>query len=132
MNLTVYEVGGERVVIEAENNYYLFYRQQGISIEISPQTHWWCAWQCTTTTDIDRIEFTVELTGLAAEYATRGECNKCGSLDIMGPSFWGYSVPSAFSRARYAGIVRIKGQTYEINGTVLYSAPFPPTPPPGD
>ena len=119
--LTVYERGGEQIVVEAENNYYFLYRKQGISIQVAPTTHWWCAWLCTSTTKIDRISFRVELTGPTGDYAASGECNNCGSLDVMGPSYWGYSVPAAYSRASYAGTVRIKGETYEIDGVALYS-----------
>src|SRR5438876_1317909 len=51
-----YNFGGQTVSVTPRSVYYWFYRSQGVSIEVSPERHWWCLWICTTTTDVDAIQ----------------------------------------------------------------------------
>lgn len=118
--MAVHELGGEEIEVTPRSRYYWFYRRQGVAIEVSPSRHWWCAWLCSTTTEIDEIRCTIVLSGDVADHEASGSCRDCGRLNVMGPAFWGAGVPQHYRQARYAGTVRIEGSAYEIAGSVLY------------
>lgn len=118
--MAVHELGGEKIEVTPRSRYYWFYRRQGVSIEVSPSRHWWCAWLCTTTTEIDEIRCSIVLSGNVADHEASGSCSDCGRLNVMGPPFWGAGVPQPYQQARYAGTVRIEGRAHEIAGSVLY------------
>ena len=119
--MAVHEVGGQSVEVTAKSTYYWFYRRQGISVKVSPRRHWWCLWLCSSTTEIDAIRCTAVLSGVVADYEATGSCTECGSLSIMGPSFWGGSVSQAYQQARYEGNVTIDGQSHSISGSITFS-----------
>lgn len=118
--MTVFALGGQQVVVDPKNQYFFFFRRQGISIQISPKTHWWCAWLCSSTTNVDAIECSANLTGITGGFQASGECSDCGSLDVMGPSFWGFGVPAAYGEVSYKGTVRIDGRGYEFGGSSVF------------
>jgi hypothetical protein len=118
--VTVFAVGGQQVVVEPKNQYYFVFHRQGISIEITPVTHWWCAWLCSSTTSVDQIECSITLSGVTADIQAGGTCSDCGSMDVVGPSYWGYRVPAAYTQVGYSGRVRINGQGYEISGSFIF------------
>jgi hypothetical protein len=117
-----YQFGGKTIQVNTRSVYYWFYRSQGVSIEVDPERHWWCLWVCTTTSDIDRIQCSIVLTGFAQEAQASGACNGCGSLNVMGPGYWGLGVPQGFQRVTYTGTVQINRITYPIGGAMLYTA----------
>ena len=118
--MAVHDVGGEKIEVTPSSKYYWFYRRQGILVEISPKRKWWCAWLCSSTTEIDEIRCSIVLSGVVPDHETSGNCSKCGNLRVMGPAYWGASVPKAYLQARYAGSVRIRGNVYTINGSVIF------------
>jgi hypothetical protein len=119
--MPVHDVGGEKVVVSTRSQNFFIYRRQGISIEVSPKKNWWCLWLCSSTKKIDRIEASIQLTGIAAPAEASGQCSNCGSLNVMGPAFWGFNVPNAYQQVSYRGSVRIKGQSFPISGSMVYS-----------
>jgi hypothetical protein len=117
----IYDRGGESVDVNARNLYLWVYRSQGISVEISPDRHWWCLWICTTTTDVDSIQFTILLEGqVLPPVRASASCTNCGSMNVVGWSGWGAGVPQAYQRVTYNGTVKIKGVPYAIEGVTLF------------
>jgi hypothetical protein len=119
-----FELGGETIVVSAKSRYYWFYRRQGLSIQVSPKSHWWCLWLCTDTTEIDAIRCSVVLTSeVVSNYEASGSCTDCGGLTIWGPKYWGASVPQAYSAARYDGVAVIDDVPYPFNGVEFFGTP---------
>jgi hypothetical protein len=116
-----HSAGSETVSVSPRTRNFFFYRSMGISIEISPERHWWCLWLCSSTTSIDQIRCTISLSGNAGEAEANGQCTNCGSLNIMGPSFWGFNVPKPYEQVRYQGVVVIDKQSYSFEGNIVYS-----------
>ena len=106
------------VVVPKDSNWF-FYRRQGITVEVAPDSHWWCLWLCTTTTTVDRITATAYMSGASTAVA-QGSCTSCGSLDVMGPAYWGFNVPRAYDRVSWSGTITVHGMTYGFSGAALY------------
>ena len=113
--------GSETVSVTPRTRNLFFYRSMGISVEISPETHWWCLWLCSSTTSIDRIRCHIELSGLAGEASANVECANCGSLNVMGPSFWGFNVPKPYEQVHFRGEAVVEGKTFPFEGDIVYS-----------
>jgi hypothetical protein len=118
--MAVFNVGSQSVVVSTRSQNYWFFRKQGIKIEVSPDRHWWCLWLCSSTTSIDAIQCYIHLTGVAPDADATNKCSSCGSLDVMGPAFWGLSVPQPFQSVAFEGTVQISGTRYPISGTLVY------------
>ena len=114
-----HSVGGETIVVSPRSRNFFFYRSQGVSIEVSPERHWWCLWLCSSTTSIDLIQCAINLSGLAPDADANGQCSDCGSLNVMGPAFWGFNIPQPFQRVTYSGIVQINGERFPISGSIV-------------
>ena len=112
---------GHTVVVNPASQNFFFARRQGVSIQIDPQSHWWCAFLCSSTTTVDEIACTTELSGAVQAVSASGDCHSCGSLSVMGPWFFGVNVPQAFSRADSKITVTISGQKFDIADTVLFN-----------
>ena len=124
--MTDFNFGGERIEVRAKSRYFWFYRRQGLSIQVSPHSHWWCLWFCSSTTDVNSIRCSGVLTSTTvAEYEIDGSCSDCGSLTLWGPAFWGAAVPQAYQTVRYSGTIVIKGEAYEFSGVEFFGTPPP-------
>lgn len=127
-----YHFGGETVVLSPRDVNYLIARQQGVTIEVSPQRHWWCLWLCSTTNSIQSIECAITLNGPSAPSISEGtSCTKCGSLSVWGPVRWGFLPPQDYCQVHVDAILRINNTNYEIHDNFLIgSKPCEPQPPP--
>lgn len=124
--MTDFNLGGERIEVRAKSRYYWFYRRQGLSIRVSPESHWWCLWLCGSTTDVDAIRCSAVLTSTTvADYETSGSCSDCGSLALWGPKFYGLGVPQAYQTVRYSGSVVIDGEAHSFSGVEFFGTPPP-------
>jgi hypothetical protein len=122
--VTDFNLGGERIEVRAKSRYYWFYRKQGLSIRVSPESHWWCLWLCSSTTDVDSIRCSAVLTSnTVADYETSGSCSDCGSLTLWGPTYWGAGVPQAYQTVRYSGSAVINGEAYPFSGVEFFGTP---------
>jgi hypothetical protein len=122
--VTDFNLGGKRIEVRAKSRYYYFYRRQGLSIRVSPETHWWCLWLCSDTTKVDSIRCSAVLTGTTVgDFEPSGSCSDCGSLTLWGPTMWGVGVPQAYQTVRYSGSVVIDGQGYELSGIEFFGTP---------
>lgn len=117
-----HSIGGATIDVSDGSSYYWFYRRQGISIEIEPERKWYCLWLCTAASDdADEIECSVTLRGGAVrDHHTSESCSNCDGLDVMGPAYWGASVPQAYGAADYNLSVEIDGEYGQFSGTVLF------------
>jgi hypothetical protein len=121
-----FELGGERVVVRSKSRYFWFYRRQGLSVEVSPDSHWWCLWLCTTTTEVDSIRCSMVLTSdVLSDCETSKSCSDCGSLTLWGPAMYGAGVPQAYQTVRYSGAVVISGVAYPFSGVEFFGTPPP-------
>jgi hypothetical protein len=118
--MPVHNAGSEEIVVSPRSQNFFLYRRQGISIQVSPKRRPWCLWLCSSTKNIDRIEGSVLLSGLAQETEAANQCTNCGSMNIMGPSFWGINIPQAYQKVDYRGSVQIKGQEFSFTGAIVY------------
>jgi hypothetical protein len=111
--------GGLTVVVVPRSVFAFFFRQQGVSIQVNPETHWWCLWLCASTTSVQKISASITLSGANVAHAT-GQCTNCGSLNVMGPTYWGINVPKAFERVAWSGTIRANSVTYPLSGAALF------------
>jgi hypothetical protein len=111
--------GGLTVVVLPRNVFAFFFRQQGVSIQVNPESHWWCLWLCSTTTSVEKISAAILLTGANVAHAS-GQCINCGSLNVMGPNYWGFNVPNAFQRVGWTGAIQAHGVSYPFQGAGLF------------
>jgi len=50
--MTVFNIAGRDVHLDTYKTSWpwsVVWKQQGVEIQVNPETHWWCAWLCTTT-----------------------------------------------------------------------------------
>ncbi len=122
--MTIFSLGGKRVVVKTTSTYLFFYRRQGLSVEVNPSSHWWCLGLCTTTDEIDALRCAAEFVrdGDVVDQKS-GTCADCGSLGLNGPRQYGYGVPQAYQLARYQGVATISGNTYSFSGIEWYGTP---------
>jgi hypothetical protein len=80
----------------------LFRVFQGITVKVDPKRKWYCLWLCSTSSEVDRIQASIELQGPVVQPAqAQGECNDCGSLRVTGPQWTGNAVP--YAQVTYGG-----------------------------
>jgi hypothetical protein len=127
-----YHFGGETVVLSPRDVNYIIARQQGVTIEISPQKHWWCLWLRSTKNTIQSIQCSITLNGPSAPSVSKGtSCAKCGSLDVWGPVSWGILPPQDYCQVHVDAVLRINNNTYEIHDNfIIGNKPCGPQPSP--
>lgn len=122
--MTVFDLGGQRVVVSAKTRYYYVYRRQGLTVQVNPKSHWWCAWQCTTHTEIDSIRCRIELIADGVvDHVANGGCSDCGKMALWGPAMYGFSVPAKYQSVRYSGVAVIDDDSFPFNGVEFYGTP---------
>ncbi len=127
-----YHFGGETVVLSIRDANYIIVRRQGVTIEVSPQRHWWCLWLCVTHTTVQLIECSATFNGPSAPSIAKGNsCTQCGSLGVWGPARAGFLPPQDYCQVHVDAALRIKNNNYEIHGDFLIgNQPCGPQPPP--
>lgn len=112
-------VGGLNVVVIPNSSWWFFWASWGVSIKVNPESHWWCLWLCSSTTNVERITASIALTGANFAHGY-GQCTNCGSMNVMGPTYWGYAVPNPFERVAWYGTIQVHGATYPFQGAALF------------
>jgi hypothetical protein len=62
--MTVFNIAGRDVQVDTYKTWWplsVVWKQQGVEIQVNHETHWWCAWLCTTTENAKSIECTIKL-----------------------------------------------------------------------
>jgi hypothetical protein len=108
--------GGLAIAVAPSDENFWFFRRQGISVSINPETHWWCLWLCSTTTNVEHISASITLAGGAGYVGASEQCSNCGSLSVWGPSYWGFGVPQAYQVVYWYGLVQANHSYYPFQG----------------
>ncbi len=123
--MAVFQLGGKNIQVDTYQTSWpasIFYKRQGVKIQVNPDSHWWCLWLCSSTDDIDEIGCTIVLhSSLEQDTEAKDSCTSCGDLTVEGPATWGYSPPWPYGTVDYNGTVRIDGTTYPFEGSLVFS-----------
>ncbi len=102
--MAAHQVGGSTILVEASDQNFFFARRQGVTITIDPTRRWWCLFLCKTAgREVRELNCSIQLSGLVQTTNAQDSCTRCGSLRVMGPFFFGFNVPRAFTRVAYEG-----------------------------
>jgi len=123
--MTVFNIAGRNVQVDTYQTPWpvsIFFKQQGVRIQVNPQTHWWCLWLCTTTDNADAIECTIKLeSALVPPVTARNSCTRCGDLTVRSAGAAGFSGPWPFQSVEFKGSVRFDNGAGAITGSLVYS-----------
>jgi len=123
--MTVFKIAGRDVQVDTYQTSWpvsVFWKQQGVRIQVNPQTHWWCAWLCTTTDNAKAIECTIRLeSAIVPAVTAKNSCTNCGDLTIRSGGSVGFSAPWQFQSVEFDGNVRFDDGAGEVKGTLIYS-----------
>jgi len=123
--MAVFQLGGKSIQVDPYKTSWpasIFYKRQGVQVQVNPDSHWWCLWLCSSTDDVDQIGCAIVLhSSLEQDTEAKGSCRKCGDLTVEGPATWGFSSPWPYGSVDYGGTVQIEGTTYPFQGSLVYS-----------
>ena len=123
--MAVFQLGGKSIQVDPYKTSWpasIFYKRQGVQVQVNPDSHWWCLWLCSSTDDVDQIGCAIVLhSSLEQTTEAKGSCRKCGDLTVEGPATWGFSSPWPYGSVDYSGTVQIEGTTYPFQGSLVYS-----------
>jgi len=123
--MTVFNIAGRNVQVDTYKTSWplsIFFKQQGVEIQVNPQTHWWCLWLCTTTDNADAIECTIRLEGpLVPPVTAKNSCTNCGDLTVRSSGTVGFSAPWQFQSVAFRGVVRFSDGSGAIDGSLVFS-----------
>jgi len=123
--MSVFSIAGRKVQVDTYQTPWpasIFFKQQGVRIQVNPQTHWWCAWLWTTTDNADAIDCAIELKGaLMPPTTARNSCTRCGDLTVRASGSVGFSGPWPFQSVEFNGTVRFPDGAGTIAGALVYS-----------
>jgi hypothetical protein len=123
--MAVFQLGGKNIQVDPYKTSWpasIFYKRQGVQIQVNPDSHWWCLWLCSSTDDVDQIGCSIVLhSSLVQDTESKGSCANCGDLTVEGPATWGFSAPWPYGSVDYRGTVEIDGNTYAFEGSLVYS-----------
>jgi hypothetical protein len=122
--MAVFQLGGKDIQVDTYKTSWplnIFYKRQGVEVQVNPDSHWWCLWLCSSTDDVDQIACTIELhSSLTPDVGAKDSCSNCGDLTVEGPSSWGVSGPWPFASVSFTGTVTIDGSAYGFEGSLNY------------
>jgi hypothetical protein len=123
--MTVFNIAGREIHVDTYKTSWpisIVYKRQGVEIQVNPQTHWWCAWLCTTTDNADVIECVITLESAIEQPVTvKNSCMNCGDLIVRSGASWGISAPWEFQSVAFRGIVRFDDGSGAMEGSLVYS-----------
>ena len=121
----VFQLGGKKIQVDTYKTSWplnIFYKRQGVQIQVNPDSHWWCLWLCSSTDDIQAIDCTIVLrSSLGQDDSAKDSCTNCGDLTVEGPASWGVSAPWAYASVDFSGTVGIDGETWPLEGSLVFS-----------
>ena len=47
--MATFDLGGKTIQVDTHRTWWplsVFYKRQGVTVQVNPETHWWCAWLC--------------------------------------------------------------------------------------
>jgi hypothetical protein len=118
--MPVHNVGGEEIVVRLALKISFYTADRVFQLTFLQSVEYGASGFVLPRQNIDRIECSILLSGLAQEAEAANQCTNCGSMNIMGPAFWGVNIPQAYQRVEYRGRVQIKGEEFSITGSIVY------------
>src|SRR5437016_12599665 len=77
----VFQLGGKKIQVDTYKTSWplnIFYKRQGVQIQVNPDSHWWCLWLCSSTDDIQAIDCTIVLrSSLGQDNSAKDSCTNC-------------------------------------------------------
>lgn len=123
--MTVFNIAGRDVHVDTYKTSWpwsVVWKQQGVEIQVDPETHWWCAWLCTTTENAKSIECTIKLeSAIVPAVTAQNSCTNCGDLTVKSDGTVGFSAPWQFQSVEFVATVRFDDGAGEIKGALVYS-----------
>jgi hypothetical protein len=123
--MTVFNIAGRDVHVDTYKTSWpwsVVWKQQGVEIQVNPETHWWCAWLCTTTENAKSIECTIKLeSAIVPAVTAQNSCTNCGDLTVKSDGTVGFSAPWQFQSVEFVATVRFDDDAGEIKGALVYS-----------
>ncbi len=123
--MTVFNIAGRDVHVDTYKTSWpwsVVWKQQGVEIQVNPETHWWCAWLCTTTENAKSIECTIKLeSAIVPAVTAQNSCTNCGDLTVKSDGTVGFSAPWQFQSVEFVATVRFDDGAGEIEGALVYS-----------
>lgn len=123
--MTVFNIAGRDVHVDTYKTSWpwsVVWKQQGVEIQVNPETHWWCAWLCTATDNAQSIECTIKLeSAIAPAVTAQNSCTNCGDLTVKSDGTVGFSAPWLFQSVEFVATVRFDDGAGEIKGALVYS-----------
>ena len=123
--MAVFQLGGKSIQVDPYKTSWpasIFYKRQGVQVQVNPDSHWWCLWLCSSTDNVNQIGCGIALhSSLVQDADAKGSCTNCGDLTVEGPAAWGVSGPWPYGSVDYSGTVQIDGSTYAFKGSLVYS-----------
>ncbi len=122
--MTVFNIAGRDVHVDTYKTSWpwsVVWKQQGVEIQVNPETHWWCAWLCTTTENAKSIECTIKLeSAIVPAVTAHNSCTNCGDLTVKSDGTVGFSAPWQFQSVEFVATVRFDDGAGEIKGALVY------------
>jgi len=123
--MTVFNIAGRDVHVDTYKTSWpwsVVWKQQGVEVQVNPETHWWCAWLCTTTENAKSIECTIKLeSAIVPAVTAQNSCTNCGDLTVESDGTVGFSAPWQFQSVEFVATVRFDDGADEIKGALVYS-----------
>ena len=123
--MTVFNIAGRKVQVDTYKTSWplsIFWKQQGVEIQVNPQTHWWCLWLCTTTDKANSIDCTINLqSAIVPAVTAKNSCTNCGDLIVKSGGSVGFGAPWQFQSVEFDGNVRFDDGAGIITGVLLFS-----------
>jgi hypothetical protein len=123
--MTVFNIAGRDVHVDTYKTSWpwsVVWKQQGVEIQVNPETHWWCAWLCTTTENAKSIECTIKLeSAIVPAVTAQNSCTNCGDLTVKSDGTVGFSAPWQFQSVEFVATVRFDDGAGEIKGALVCS-----------
>ena len=123
--MTVFNIAGRDVHVDTYKTSWpwsVVWKQQGVEVQVNPETHWWCAWLCTTTENAKSIECTIKLeSAIVPAVTAQNSCTNCGDLTVKSDGTVGFSAPWQFQSVEFVATVRFDDGADEIKGALVYS-----------
>ncbi len=123
--MTVFNIAGRDVHVDTYKTSWpwsVVWKQQGVEIQVNPETHWWCAWLCTTRENAKSIECKIKLeSAIVPAVTSQNSCTNCGDLTVRSDGTAGFSAPWQFQSVEFVATVRFDDGAGEIKGALVYS-----------
>jgi len=87
--MAVFQLGGKNIQVDTYQTSWpvsIFYKRQGVKVQVNPDSHWWCLWLCSSTDDVDQLGCSIVLhSSLVPDTEAKDSCTSCARSRGRGP-----------------------------------------------